>query len=204
MFQEKQANGLYKALTERNASPGGVKDRAFQWEVMRRLADKASKATGREVNVSDVQAGLWYYEKRLVSELGGKGKVRDVGYTEAVDQLYSGESHANFRRTLEQDGFSFKRNTGHERVDGSGDVPGGRGADDAGDGGAVQAETGQGQRIVHQDNRGIGLLDLETGAAFIRGLKGADASTAQHEGGARVRYRCQSRHPSPKRVRQSI
>ncbi len=108
MFQEKQANGLYKALTERNDSPGGVKDRAFQWEVMRRLADKASKATGREVNVSDVQAGLWYYEKRLVSELGGKGKVRDIGYSEAAElRLYRRIScqlptHPRTRRVLIQ------------------------------------------------------------------------------------------------------
>jgi hypothetical protein len=73
---EKAANTLYKAaFVQLDEQPAGAADRAFMLEVAQATRAEVERRTGERLSIADVQAILWYYEKRLYAEMG----VRDSG-----------------------------------------------------------------------------------------------------------------------------
>lgn len=79
----KAANSIYKTVFEElNDSPNNSSDRKFMVETAER-ALKTLKRRGIDITLADLQAILWYYEKRLWAELGTK-KSDDIGFSDAV------------------------------------------------------------------------------------------------------------------------
>lgn len=80
---EKAANTLYKAAFENLQDvPWGAKDRAFMVEVTK-ATQAALKKRGVAMTIADIQAVLWYYEKRLYGKLGAR-QSKDISYEEAA------------------------------------------------------------------------------------------------------------------------
>jgi len=80
---EKMANTIYKNEYEMLAeAPFGASDRQFMYDSARKaqtiLANK-----GINLTLADIQAALWYYEKRLYAKLTGR-EADDIGYEEAI------------------------------------------------------------------------------------------------------------------------
>lgn len=88
---EKTANTIYKNEFEGLAeAPFRASDRKFMWETTR-VVQKLLKRKFGNLSIADIQAALWYYEKRLYATLSG-GQANDIGYEEAILQ------HANSDR----------------------------------------------------------------------------------------------------------
>jgi hypothetical protein len=93
---EKAANTVYKAGFENlEDAPFNATDRTFMLGAVAR-AQEILAAEGRKMSVADIQAVLWYYEKRLYGELGARQSA-DVSYEEAAqrvtaEHLSAGES----------------------------------------------------------------------------------------------------------------
>lgn len=86
---EKAANTLYKAAFENlEDQPFNAGDRSFMLETVA-LARKSLKRRGVDISVADIQAVLWYYEKRLYGELGARQSA-DVSYEEAAQRVVDG------------------------------------------------------------------------------------------------------------------
>lgn len=82
---EKAANTLYKAaFLELAEQPEGAADRAFMVEVVKAAQQKVYDRTGRWFSIADMQALIWYYEKRLYTDMGAKASG-DFSYEEAAD-----------------------------------------------------------------------------------------------------------------------
>lgn len=80
---EKAANTLHRAAFENLQDvPWGAKDRAFMVEVAK-AAQAALKKRGVAMTIADIQAVLWYYEKRLYGKLGAR-QSKDISYEEAA------------------------------------------------------------------------------------------------------------------------
>jgi len=87
---EKMANTIYKNEYELlEEAPFTSTDREFMYRTARRT-QSLLKAEGINLSLADIQAALWYYEKRLYQHLSGR-KADDIGYDEAITQL-AGES----------------------------------------------------------------------------------------------------------------
>jgi uncharacterized protein YcfJ len=87
---EKMANTIYKNEYELlEEAPFTPSDREFMYRTARRT-QSLLKAEGVNLSLADIQAALWYYEKRLYQHLSGR-KADDIGYDEAITQL-AGES----------------------------------------------------------------------------------------------------------------
>lgn len=86
---EKAANTLYKAAFENiEDQPFNGSDRAFMLETVA-AAKKLLKRRGTDISVADIQAVLWYYEKRLYGELGAR-QTADISYEEAARDVVAG------------------------------------------------------------------------------------------------------------------
>lgn len=86
---EKAANTLYKAAFENiEDQPFNGSDRAFMLEAVA-AAKKLLKRRGNDISVADIQAVLWYYEKRLYGELGAR-QTADISYEEAARDIVAG------------------------------------------------------------------------------------------------------------------
>jgi hypothetical protein len=85
---EKAANTLWKAAFDSlEDSPFNATDRTFMLDAV----DKAQKSLARKgykLSVADIQAILWYYEKRLYGELGAR-QTADISYEEAAQRVAS-------------------------------------------------------------------------------------------------------------------
>ena len=80
----KKANTIVKAaLLEINQAPIRAEERAFMIRTAKRTQEILAER-GHHLTIADVQAALWYYEKRLYRDLGTKER-NDIGYEEAVD-----------------------------------------------------------------------------------------------------------------------
>jgi hypothetical protein len=83
---EKAANTIWKAAFENiEDQPFNASDRSFMLETV----DQAQKVLSRRgigMSVADIQAVLWYYEKRLYGELGARQSA-DISYEEAAKQV---------------------------------------------------------------------------------------------------------------------
>jgi hypothetical protein len=83
---EKAANTIYKAAFENlEDAPFNATDRTFMLDAVNR-AQKSLKRRGVDLSIADIQAILWYYEKRLYGELGARQSA-DVSYEEAARQV---------------------------------------------------------------------------------------------------------------------
>lgn len=86
----KLSNTIYKNEYEMlEEAPFGANDREFMYRAARE-AQKLLKQEGIDLTLADIQAALWYYEKRLYQHLSGR-KADDIGYDEAISAL-AGES----------------------------------------------------------------------------------------------------------------
>ena len=80
---EKMANTIYKNEYEMlEEAPFNAGDRKFMYDAARQ-AQKMLSDEGVDLSLADVQAALWYYEKRLYEKLSGR-KADDIGYEEAI------------------------------------------------------------------------------------------------------------------------
>lgn len=80
---EKTANTIYKNEFEGLAeAPFRASDRKFMWETTL-VVQKLLKRKYGKLSIADIQAALWYYEKRLYATLSG-GQANDIGYEEAI------------------------------------------------------------------------------------------------------------------------
>jgi len=85
---EKAANTLYKAVFEGTEDqPFNASDRTFMIHTTNR-ARQLLKRRGIDLSLADIQAVLWYYEKRLYGELGAR-QTADISYEEAANRVVS-------------------------------------------------------------------------------------------------------------------
>jgi len=83
---EKAANTVYKAAFENlEDAPFNATDRSFMLGTVAK-AQQILEAEGRKISVADIQAVLWYYEKRLYGELGARQSA-DVSYEDAAKKV---------------------------------------------------------------------------------------------------------------------
>jgi hypothetical protein len=80
---EKMANTIYKNEFEMlEEAPFTASDRKFMYDAARKAQSMLQKE-GIDLTLADIQAALWYYEKRLYEKLSGR-KADDIGYEEAI------------------------------------------------------------------------------------------------------------------------
>lgn len=83
---EKLANTIHKNEFEMlEEAPFTASDRKFMYRTARE-AQRMLRENGIDLSLADIQAALWYYEKRLYQHLSGR-KADDIGYDEAIEQL---------------------------------------------------------------------------------------------------------------------
>jgi uncharacterized protein with GYD domain len=81
---EKIANTIHKNEFEMlEEAPFTGTDRKFMYDAARK-AQGILRSRGVNLTLADVQAALWYYEKRLYQKLSGR-KADDIGYEEAIN-----------------------------------------------------------------------------------------------------------------------
>ena len=86
---EKAANTIYKAAFENlEDAPFNATDRTFMLDAVNK-AQKSLSRKGYNLSVADIQAILWYYEKRLYGELGAR-QTADISYEEAAQRVVAG------------------------------------------------------------------------------------------------------------------
>lgn len=85
---EKLANTIHKAaFDEIKDVPFNASDRSFMLDTVDKAAEILAQK-GNEVSVADIQAILWYYEKKLYGELGTR-QPEGISYEEAAQQVIS-------------------------------------------------------------------------------------------------------------------
>ena len=86
---EKAANTIYKAAFDAlEDAPFNATDRTFMLNAVNK-AQKALAKKGYQLSIADIQAILWYYEKRLYGELGARQSA-DISYEEAARRVVAG------------------------------------------------------------------------------------------------------------------
>ncbi|MCP4127349.1 MAG: hypothetical protein GY753_09835 [Gammaproteobacteria bacterium] len=87
---EVASNTIYKkAFKELKGDPQNASDREFMFKSTKEAQRKLSEQ-GQDLSVADIQAILWYYEKRLYGELGSRQSA-DISYEEAARSVIAGE-----------------------------------------------------------------------------------------------------------------
>jgi hypothetical protein len=84
---EKAANNVYKGLTRLRDAPQNVGDRSFQTKVAKDVVKQLQAAGYPEMTVSDLQAILWYGEKRRMREFGSKSPINEVDYMDVTSNI---------------------------------------------------------------------------------------------------------------------
>lgn len=88
---ERAANTVYKAAFEQlEDQPFNASDREFMVNTTLLMQAKLAER-GVDLTVADIQAVLWYYEKRLYAELGARATA-DVSYEEIARQIIDGRA----------------------------------------------------------------------------------------------------------------
>jgi len=99
---EKAANTLYKdAFVNLEDQPFNASDRAFMIKAANE-AQRTLKKHGVDLSIADIQAVLWYYEKRLYGDLGARQSA-DVSYEEAAARVVRNSKDAGPGRWSAQD-----------------------------------------------------------------------------------------------------
>jgi hypothetical protein len=163
---EKAANTIYKAAFENlEDAPFNATDRTFMLDAVNK-AQKSLSRKGYNLSVADIQAILWYYEKRLYGELGAR-QTADISYEEAAQRVAS--SYARGSR-----GLAFLDDAEAAPEDGGADqgrVP--VGEEQFNEGGDVNAGRFEqaGDRAGRDPSRAIAPL---AGAPSVPGFSGPD------------------------------
>lgn len=94
---ESAANTLYKdAFIKLAEQPQNASDRAFMVDIARSAQAKVADRTGEYYSIADIQALIWFYEKRLYADMGvGAKYTGDISYEEAATQALQSLSLAN-------------------------------------------------------------------------------------------------------------
>ena len=82
---EKAANTIKKDALGTEDTPFGTVDRTFMIETVERARQKLADR-GVTISLADIQAILWYYEKRLYSELGAR-ETADISYEDVAQTV---------------------------------------------------------------------------------------------------------------------
>lgn len=83
---ERKANTIYKMAYENmEDAPYNATDRTFMLNAAGKAQQKLAER-GQDISVADIQAILWYYEKRLYAEMGA-GKTADISYEEVAKKI---------------------------------------------------------------------------------------------------------------------
>jgi len=81
---EKAANTIYKMAFENlEDTPFGAKDRTFMLDATGQAKDILRDEHGLDLSIADIQAILWYYEKKLYGELGSRQSAK-ISYEDAA------------------------------------------------------------------------------------------------------------------------
>ena len=161
---EKAANTIYKAAFENlEDSPFNATDRTFMLDAVNK-AQKSLARKGYKLSVADIQAILWYYEKRLYGELGAR-QTADISYEEAAQRVVSGYAGGSGEQSVLDDTGAAQGDDGTT----ASRVPVGEETFDEGDVNGQLEQTGdRGGRYSSG-----GLAPLE-GAPDVRGAAGPD------------------------------
>jgi uncharacterized protein YutE (UPF0331/DUF86 family) len=103
---ERAANTIYKmAFVNLEDAPFGAKDRTFMLDATNAAQQKLA-AEGYNLSIADIQAILWYYEKKLYGELGARSSGK-ISYEDAarivVDARNSGLDISGLESTNEDE-----------------------------------------------------------------------------------------------------
>lgn len=160
---EKAANTIYKKAFENlEDAPFNATDRTFMLDAVNK-AQQSLKRKGYNLSVADIQAILWYYEKRLYGELGAR-QTADISYEEAAQRVASRYASGQGIESLLDDTAAAPEDGGA----GEGGVPVGEELFQGGvDGGSQQARDGAGREA------GTGPTPLP-GAPVVEGATGPD------------------------------
>ena len=161
---EKAANTIYKAAFENlEDSPFNATDRTFMLDAVNK-AQKSLSRKGYNLSVADIQAILWYYEKRLYGELGAR-QTADISYEEAAQRVVAGYASGSGIESLLDDTAAAPENGGADQ----GRVPVGEETFNAGE---VNGQLEQaGDRAGRATDAGSSPLP---GAPVIAGATGPD------------------------------
>ena len=162
---EKAANTIYKAAFENlEDSPFNATDRTFMLDAVNK-AQKSLARKGYNLSVADIQAILWYYEKRLYGELGAR-QTADISYEEAAQRVVAGYASGSGVESLLDDAGAAPEDGGA----GEGRVP--VGEEQFVEEGDVNGELEQaGDRGGRYSSGGLAPLE---GAPDVRGAAGPD------------------------------
>lgn len=102
---ERAANNIYKkAFQSLNDTPFSATDRTFMLEAVNK-AHRTLRRKGYNVTVADIQAILWYYEKKLYGALGARDSA-SVSYEEAARRVVAGLSRGTADPGTESGGLA--------------------------------------------------------------------------------------------------
>ena len=169
---EKAANTIYKAaFDELEDAPFNATDRTFMLDAVNK-AQKSLKRRGYNLSVADIQAILWYYEKRLYGDLGAR-KTADVSYEEAAKRVVS--------KWADSRSVDVRGESGSAGQDSAGDqeqIPPGEEYFQSGEVGSAGDLLVQ-HSFFQQREANRGAFNPETNTITL--LKNADLSTFLHE-----------------------
>jgi predicted transcriptional regulator len=107
---EKMANTIHKNEYEMlEEAPFGAGDRRFMYDAAKKAQSILAK-DGIKLTLADIQAALWYYEKRLYAKLTGR-IADDIGYEEAIIAK-SREGTGRERPSVVFSGQPYRRDVG--------------------------------------------------------------------------------------------
>ena len=106
---EKAANTIYKAaFVNIEDAPFNAGDRSFMLDTVGQAA-KILEKQGKPTSIADIQAILWYYEKKLYGELGAR-QTGKISYEEAANNIISDRAEGS----VAQDGLGIDIPIGEE------------------------------------------------------------------------------------------
>jgi hypothetical protein len=90
---ETAANTVWKAATKNlKEQPKNASDRAFMIATAKRVQEILASQGHDDLTIADIQALIWYYEKRLYGDIGAR-QSQDISYEEAAARA-AGDSNA--------------------------------------------------------------------------------------------------------------
>jgi hypothetical protein len=160
---EKAANTIWKAAFDSlEDAPFNATDRTFMLDAVNK-AQKSLKRAGYNLSVADIQAILWYYEKRLYGELGAR-QTADISYEEAASRVVAGYASGSGNVAVQNE-------SGQSSTDGRSDALG------------VSPGNELYQTDSLEQNKGDARGAFNPATNTITLLKNADLSTFLHESG---------------------
>lgn len=108
---EKAANTIWKAAFDAlEDAPFNATDRTFMLGAVNKAQQMLAKK-GYDLSVADIQAILWYYEKRLYGELGAR-QTADISYEEAAQRVVAGYAAGPGEQSLYDESGELREDAG--------------------------------------------------------------------------------------------